>query len=255
MDPGLEQRIRFAELRHQYYTAGRILFLSNCMRMGALMLGYAIESGLKHALNEREFRDKKILYDHDLRLLFHTCREQGAFLDVEVSPDLLEYANDLFDVRYPSQLAARSEDMIQRNRAMSTTPAILAAYDDLLVQLDTSLWNLTEDHRSSAVIIAARTSNSYDGRVFFHCNAPALTMLDRYLETVRKYYPTARADIEQLERGVEHLYYFDAMHIRFASFDRLKVAQPAKRFRYPGRVVRDSDGNITELYGTSDFMT
>ena len=254
MDPKLEQRIRFAELRHQYYAAGRVLFLSNCMRMGALMLAYAIEGSLKHALNEQNFGDKGILHSHDICLLFQTCRQLGMFAHVEASPDLLEYADDLFNQRYPSQIANRSEEMVQRNRAMSMTSSILIAYDDLLVQLDTSLWTLTDDHLSSAAIIAARTSNSYDGRIFFHCNAPAVSMLDRYLETVRKYYPTEKADIDQLEKAVDHLYYFPETHIRFAPFEQVKAAQPAKRFRYPGRVVRNSEGKITELYGTSDFL-
>jgi len=69
------QRVYFTRLRHKYYTAGRILFLNNCMEMGALMLGYAIESHFKHALSEANLKERKVLYSHDLNLLFQKCRD------------------------------------------------------------------------------------------------------------------------------------------------------------------------------------
>jgi hypothetical protein len=224
------------------------------MQVGAMMLGYAIESTLKHSLSEKNCREHSILFSHDLPLLFQACQKIGLFCDVEVSPDLIEYANDLFDVRYPSQLRAKSEDVLKRGRAMGMTPAFLIPYDDLLIKLDTSLWDFTGDHRSSAAIIAARSSNSFDGRLFFHCNAPAVLMRDRYLEVVRKHYPTNDGDIATLEKGAQHLYYFDETHIRFAPLEVVGVAQPAKNFRYPGRVVQDSDGNIIDFRDTSDFL-
>ncbi len=45
-------RKRFTKLRFEYYVSGRTLWFSDTMSIGALLLGYAVEAHLKHALGE-----------------------------------------------------------------------------------------------------------------------------------------------------------------------------------------------------------
>ena len=248
------QRIYFTRLRHKYYTAGRVLFLHGCMDMGMLMLGYAIESHFKHALNELNFTDRKILLSHDLNILFKKCIELGVFVNVDVSNDFILFANDHFDQRYPSQQMAKSKEMLEGNRAPMLTPSILIAYDDLLIHLDDALWQLTGDHESSLGIIAAATATWHDSRIFFHCNAPALSMLEKYIPVVKAVYPTNLAQIAILEQGVNYLWRLDTIGVSFAPYEQLLKAKPAANFQYPGKIFRDEKGNISGMIVTSHFL-
>ena len=174
--------------------------------------------------------------------------------DVEVSDDLIVYANDLFQQRYPSQQIAKSKEMLEDNRTTMLMPSILVAYDDLLIQLDNALWGLTNDHKASIGILAAASANSLDSRIFFHCNAPALAMLGKYTAVVREVYPSNIDDIRHLELGVEHLWKYEGIGVSFAPYEHLLKAQPAKNFTYPGRLSRHKIGDVEVAVADSNFV-
>lgn len=244
MSSQIDNREKWTDLKYEYYTAGRTLFLENQWNAGCLMLGYAIEGQFKHALNEIGYKIKDILYSHDLHLLWKECLQQSLFGDVEVSEDFIEYTNDHFDQRYPSQRHAKIAQMWERDHAMGMAAYVLVIYDHLLIQLDNSLWAQTKDSTSSVGVRAACHATSHASRYFFHWNAPAISRIPVYLEAVRDRYPTHVDSILMLEAQRDKLWDFDRATTRFAPYEVLLASKPAKNYKFPVKVVRDANGRV-----------
>jgi len=246
------QNSAFAILRYQYFAAGRVLFLHDCMEMGALMLGYAIETSFKHGLLAAGVSDKKTLYSHNLEDLFSHPKSAAVFVNVEVAYDFITFANDLLDQRYPSQRHNRSLTMARDNRSIMLTPGMLIAYDDLLMQMDDAIWKFTNDYLSSIGLIAARSANMSISRTFFHCNAPALSRISSYLPLVKLHFPQNTPDIALLEQGIGALWQAEHVTLSFAPYEVLITLHPAANFVHPARERRDASGMI--VLATSNFL-
>jgi hypothetical protein len=66
------QRKKYKELRFEYYVAGRNLWFSDMMSVGAVLLGYSVEFHFKQALIEHDTKfekDRRVSSLHNLPAL------------------------------------------------------------------------------------------------------------------------------------------------------------------------------------------
>jgi hypothetical protein len=119
-----------------------------------------------------------LVYEHDLPMLFKESRKVRLFSDVEVSEDLLLYAQDHFHSRYPSQTQETSNKALALGHAVGLDPSRILAYDDLILQLDRSLWRVLNDVRASVALMGGKSANTELGRFFFYSNLVAIDLLE-----------------------------------------------------------------------------
>jgi hypothetical protein len=178
--------LEWTSQRYQYYLAGRTLWFCGQMNTGALMLAYGIEAHMKQMLSRERKCPKKLLYDHDISKLFAKSREFGFFLDVAVSDDLITFAQDNFDRRYPSQTRATVENAISLDHALGMHIGHILAFDDLILQLDQSIWRTLNDIRASIALNGAKRVASSDGRFFWHSNYAMLELWEDVMKMLEE---------------------------------------------------------------------
>ena len=147
-----------------------------------ILFGYAIETSLKHALIESGFNNLNILNKHEPQILMRECLKQGILEDIEVSDDFLDYINDHFKPRYPILQEKVQDDISSKGRVHTIGPLLISWYDDLMFQIDSWLLNYTSDSLSSCFFRATGDINQLKGRMFFHANYHACTMLETMVE-------------------------------------------------------------------------
>jgi hypothetical protein len=173
-----QHTIEWTLQRYEYYLAGRTLWLCNQMEKSALMLAYSIEAHIKHLLSRQKEVSQKLQYDHDIPKLFGKSRDLGLFADVEVSEDLLRYVQDHFHSRYPSQKKETINRAMNRGHTIGLDPTRILAYDDLILQLDQSLWRALHDVRASVALMGGKGASTAPGRFFFYSNHVAIDLLE-----------------------------------------------------------------------------
>lgn len=180
---GLDQ---WTSLRYDYYVAGRTLWFSNQLQTGALMLGYAIEAHLKHVLTSIGNFSRKLTHQHNFHDLFSVCRENDILQDVEVSEDLLDYVEDNFHRRYPSQTTETLQNAKSVGHAISISPVVITAYDDFIFQLDHSIAHTLSTPRASIGMLGGKRVDCLDGKFFFHSNYTAIARLSEIISLCEK---------------------------------------------------------------------
>ncbi len=126
----IQERINFNGLRTDYYISGRMLFLHNQYSTGAIMFGYAIESFFKQTLLEFGNKNKKLQHSHNLKILFQSCKDKGAFEDVEVPIDFIDFSNSVFQMRYPITQIKEALKTYDRDNVLGFEKTYLFCYDD-----------------------------------------------------------------------------------------------------------------------------
>lgn len=255
------QRKKFTELRLEYYVSGRTLWFSDTMTMGALLLGYAIEMHLKHAIAENEIHTpKKLLYKHDIPALYEHCQENGLFKDVHATKDLLYYVSDMLHQRYPAQSIETSVEAEKRGHAISLSIGVISAYDDLVIQLDDSLRQQLSNPDVSIGLKASHFINRHQGRAFFHSNIAALKNIEFYRKHISDEYENAeermqkegltpttiqynlsnqRQRLDTLSDAPESIWQYNKFSTLIPpDFDSQIKMSPTKNFKYPGRIIK-----------------
>lgn len=190
------QRSRYTYLRFDYYVAGRTVWLSGQMAMGGMLLGYAIETALKHLLVEcGEANNRAVARGHDYLELVKMCKSAGKLHGLKASGDFLRYAQDGFHMRYPSQqrqtLQKAEADGTSLNKGIDNLPA----YDDLIMQLNDAV----VEKATPATCIGAKAAESFDtvsGRFFWTSNAAAMARRETICERVKSQAADAIAFVE-----------------------------------------------------------
>jgi hypothetical protein len=131
MDASFRRR-KFTELPVQYYTSGRMLWFNDSMETGALLLGYAVESHLKHALSEFKPDAPRPPFPTQF-LVAVSIRD---FSSVDASDDLLHFIEDQFHQRYPLQAVETSKRASSRGHAVCLSIDLMSTYDAFVVALD-----------------------------------------------------------------------------------------------------------------------
>ena len=253
------QRMKFTELRFEYYVSGRVLWFNDTMSIAAMLLGYAVELSLKYILIVTGELDKKLRNKHEHLNLYRKCEEVGAIPRGQVSTELLQYVEDMFTQRYPSQALRTSAAANDRGHAIGQSLDLILVYDDLVIQLDEILWSLCSDTSVLIGLQAAHFVNRVQGRHFFHCNVAALKNTETYRNLLKEEYAAASAKMRAQGHTEETISYnlrnqelrletWDAAPASIwrykglktatgPDFEALQPAQYAKDFAYPGRVV------------------
>jgi hypothetical protein len=236
----------FTKQRFEYYTSGRTLLLNNANAASLQMLGYAIEFQLKQALifkvQPLAGRERKLVeHSHDLQELWTMCRDRGLFGSVTVSWDFIEFANDHFERRYPSQIQKKKQQMASNDRISVISAGTLAPYDDFLIQMDDWFWSTSNCIQFSMGLGAAQRANSFLGWWFFHNNAPAVKRADKYLATLQSCTSLDMKTVELLTKPAELFIHPNAC-LRFGeSCDQLFAMEPARTFQYPRLIGLSAD--------------
>lgn len=230
--------ISFTMLRLDYYLSGRVLMFSSCLKGAGLMLGYAIESHFKSALSlvdtELSPGDEKLQkHSHNLPALLNACRQLGFFDEIKVSPELIEFADDHLNQRYPSQQRRKQGKAHQMGRVMSFGVNDILAYDDLICQLDDELYRFTGNPLCSIGVRAALSADSTSGRMFFHSNAPAVSRLEKYANIVKEIRPDRTELIAELDKGEEGLWTYEGFGVSIGpGWRELSASNHAENFKY-----------------------
>ncbi|KEZ76065.1 hypothetical protein C41B8_16944 [Salinisphaera hydrothermalis C41B8] len=227
------------------------------MQTGVLMLGYAVEAHLKHVLAYDPEVGKKYRYGHDFMGLFQALRDGGYMHDVEVSEDLLHFVEDNFDRRYPSQTNRTLKRAEDRGHAISMSPSVITAYDELIMQLDMSILRLFDSPGSSIMFKAAQGIDTAGVDLFFHSNysavariETAVSLCDRWLEELKRENPNIYE--VNLRSHRERLPLLDDQ-ARLLRSERASIGitprggfegalKASKEFVYPGRYRELPDG-------------
>jgi hypothetical protein len=236
----------FSNYRYNYYISGRLLFFSTLPQTGAILLGYAIESFLKAGLSILKNKNKRLENSHNLIWLFDECRKLGIYNEIKTSHDFIEYANDMLNQRYPSQSAATHVKTNIHNQSINFKLEFLTSYDDLICQLDDTLALFVEDVWSSIGVKAAtQLAQINKGRLFFHCNAFALSRFPSYRDKILKNGVRAKIIIGPLENNVDTLWHSPEISadIGIKPEDILQN-YTALKFKYP---KSDTSFEITNL--------
>lgn len=252
--------------RFDYYVAARTLWFNNQLNMGAILFGYAIESHFKHGLSIIKECPKKIQYSHDLLLLYEKAKEFDLFLDVEVSEDLLQYSNDFFTQRYPTQFINTVKEAEENMRCISIAPDIILAYDDLIMQLDQSIYSKFDTARATITLYAGKQINTKQGRIFFHNNHAFIKRIDEIINVLKNdleimhteenetVYDLNKKEFETIVKVLnekEKLMVFDPSMV-IVNPGRESDNKHAKNFKYPGKVTVKEDGTKTWTSSFSD---
>lgn len=256
-----ENLAQWTSLRFDYYWAGRTLLFSNQAQMGVLMLGYAIEAHFKHLISADGTIERKYSFAHDFSGAFNVLRNAGYFQDVHVSSDLLDFVEDNFDRRYPSQTSRTIKRANSKGRPVSMAPDVIIPYDDFILQLDMSLTNVFGTPEASVLMRGIKVIGCAGGHFFFHCNYAAVARLDtglklceQYLELLKQQEPRIyqiNLDDYQTRRKLledrEELLNSSKTSVRViprGGFDAALKA--AASFVYPEKIVQLNDG--TEIH-------
>jgi len=252
----------WTNLRFDYYWAGRTLLFTNQMQMGVLMLGYAIEAHFKHLISSDGTIKEKYSYKHNFSKAFNVLRNAGYFQDVHVSSDFLDFVEDNFDRRYPSQTSRTIKRANSKGRPVSMAPDVIIPYDDLILQLDMSLTNVFGTPEASVLMHGIHVVGCAGGHFFFHCNYAAIARLDAGLNLCEQ-------NLEILKQRQPEIYQinFDEYQSRRKLLeDREKLLNSSKTsmrviphggfdaalkaaasFMYPGKIVRLNDGTEMQV--------
>ncbi|WP_461516961.1 hypothetical protein [Porticoccus sp.] len=229
-----EKRKEWSLLRYNYYSAGRNEMLLGNYSSAGILLGYAVETSLKHALIESGFKDLAILNKHEPQVLMDTCHKQGALENVEVSEDFLDYINDHFKPRYPSLKSKVQEDISARGRVDIIGPLLLSWYDDLMYQIDNWLIKKTSDNLSSCFFRATGDLHSIKGKLFFHSNYHGCSNLEKYIEMRKQHIGDNAEFISELEKGFQCLWSVVTGVLPAQPYDQVNYLKNfSKRFHYP----------------------
>lgn len=256
-----ENLTQWTNLRFDYYWAGRTLLFTNQMQSGVLMLGYAIEAHFKHLISADGTIARKYSFGHNFSEAFNVLRNAGYFQDVHVSSDLLDFVEDNFDRRYPSQTSRTIKRANSRGRPVSMAPDVIIPYDDFILQLDMSLTNVFGTPEASVLMRGIQVIGCAGGHFFFHCNYAAVARLDtglnlceQHLELLKQRQPgiyQINLDDYQTRRKLledrEELLNSSKTNIRVIPHGGFDAAlKAAASFVYPGKIVRLNDG--TEIH-------
>jgi hypothetical protein len=241
-----QQRIDFNYLRTEFYVSARMLFLNDQCWTGCILYGYALESFFKQGLLESGNKKMKLQHSHDLTLLFDECKKKGLFQEVRVPQDFVDYANSLFQMRYPSSSKKETLKAMERNNVMSTTKPYLFCYDELFQQLDEALFEYTKDHYSSSVLKVYAGINERDPQYGLYCNYAALSNYEQYKNRVAQFFIPNRDANRLLASNKADFFWGDAKGFKiYAGLDYYINNPELDKFKFPGTVFRDKDGLIT----------
>lgn len=252
---------QWTNLRFDYYWAGRTLLFTNQAQMGVLMLGYAIEAHFKHLISSDRTIALKHSFGHDFSQAFSVLRDAGYLQDVHVSSDFLDFVEDNFDRRYPSQTSRTIKRANSKGRPVSMAPDVIIPYDDFILQLDTSLTNVFGTPEASVLMRGIQVISCGGGHFFFHCNYAAIARLDtglnlceQNLELLKQRQPEIyqiNFDEYQSRRKLlenrEELLNSSRTSTRIIPHGGFEAAlKAAASFVYPGKIIRLNDG--TEIH-------
>jgi hypothetical protein len=178
--------------------------------------------------------------------LYHACRENGIYSNVSVSEDFLDYANSLFQMRYPISTIEETRNATARNNVLGMSWDFLLAYDDFLFQLDLALLSYTNDRYSSSINIICTEAHQPKSHLFLYQNIFTLNKLHTFTAILEQHYPNnTDALAALLDRNrfwtaneVSPIFYTD-YHTALNLY-----ANAAKNFVFPGNVRRDPEGNV-----------
>lgn len=213
-------RETWGNLRYSYYSAGRSEILLNNYQAGEMLLGYAVETSLKHLLIENGYNKQAILNSHNIISIYNECQNLGFLANTNVSLDFLNYINDHFLGRYPSLLRKALENTFEQGVAMFQSPQILSWYDDVIYQIDCEILSINKDASVSSFIKAGFDSDSLRGRLFHHGNFHACMILNNTIDSLKKISPHV-PEIPRLERGIQYYWSVPANFI-----DKPLIIQP-----------------------------
>jgi hypothetical protein len=228
------QQNDFFNTRKEYYIAGRLLCFEGLFESSFLLFGYTIEFFFKAGLCEFGVDNRKILNSHNLIFLLKNCQANGIFNEIKVSDGFLDYSNDMFNQRYPSQKRILFEKIHSEKLMKSYAQLFINAYDDYIFQLDGKFQELIKNDNFSIGLSIAAQADNVQGRIFFHRNAYALSRHKMYLETVKKQFSMNIGSIAELEKGVDYLsnYQMIGPSNNF-NIEQIITSEPAKNFEYP----------------------
>ncbi|QEH39414.1 hypothetical protein [Chitinophaga sp. XS-30] len=241
----IQERISFNGLRTDFYKSARMLYLQDQLWTGSMLFGYAIESILKQTLLELGNKKHKLQHSHDLKLLFNSCKEKGVFNDVNVPDDFIDFSNSLFQMRYPSTVIKESHKAYDRNSIIGLQKTYLFCYDDLFQQLDESLYKFTVDHYSSSILKIFAGINDSDKLYGLYFNCPVLKKYDKYKKMTHSFFPENKSALKLLENDANYFWTDGSNYNIYAGLEYYSQSEELSRFKFPGKVHRDKNGNIT----------
>jgi len=236
----MERREQYRLIRYDYYHAGRILHLMGNFHSAGIMLGYAgettMKAGLMEVTPEKEW-GKNIFQSHDVQKILKRCQELNLFEDVRVSMDFLIHIDNNF-CRYPSQMIKVGKRAEEQSIALGNSSDWVYYYDDLIVQLDRILLEMTRDPMISMIYHALRTLETRYAQDILNRNAFALLNFDDFATWVRQNMPE-RDDLRELvENNLAKgaTYYWDTnvnSDVSRGELEQIAQMYSAKSFKLP----------------------
>lgn len=211
-------REQYRLIRYEYYHAGRTLHLMGNFHSAGIMFGYTIETIMKAGLievlpKEQQLSNKILMHSHDVKGILAECNKYELFTDIKVSRDFLEHVHYHFQ-RYPIQIKKAMDEASKQNSLISNSIDWIHFYDDMIVQLDSSIYELTSDPLVSIFCLTFLALETRNARDILRENAHALQMYDKYVSLIYDNMPERQDLIIQIQenfsRGPEFYWNPDA---------------------------------------------
>ena len=225
------------------------MYLHDNLWVGSILFGYAIESIFKDAALFLGNTNKKVQNSHDLKFLFKSCRSKGAFTNVEVPEDFLDFANSLFQMRYPSIEISETLKAYAKDKTISVNKHYLFCYDDFFHQLDEEFFKLSHEPYSSTILRIFAGLSEGKRHLGLYFNSEVLKNYDLYKERMNKYFPLNKAALKLLNDNNAEYFWTDGHNYSiYADLNHYANNRELPKFVFPGKVVRDKNGNILQLH-------
>lgn len=188
-----QQQVKFFwnKLRFENYVAGRLTIDKGFFHSSVINFHYAIETSYKALIfefntNEIQKEYRKIKNTHSLLELHKFCTERLPSFSLEISSYYLNMLDLKFN-RYPTQfIESRDSGGNGKRDHLSYGINDILYYDEVLIGLNSAIVEKTRDFGSDLIHRALSSADTYKGRVFFHSNRYALSLLDEYLLKARE---------------------------------------------------------------------
>ncbi len=178
----------------------------------------------------------KILKSHDLKKILLECKKYDIFQNVKISEDFLKHMDYHFQ-RYPSQIATISNKAQNQNDVIGNSIDWVYYYDDLMVQLDLGLLELTSDNKISIFYHTIQTLGTRYARDILNKNAAALFYFERYSDLIRKNLPEKIELQNQVKKNISRgsLFYWDVNDKKITNegIEKIKNKYSANNFKLP----------------------
>ncbi|PWA07259.1 hypothetical protein [Flavobacterium psychrotolerans] len=180
----------FTMLRFENYVTARYIAFTcgSFNRMAHYLMGMSLELSYKFICMELKKKgiqfsnneDKLLKNSHDLIKLHELCKSKGRLLKIINYESFLFYANAFYKTRYPEHIKESTKIASEKFKQISFSAHNIFPFDDLISQIDSDIFDLTNDEKTSIIYVGIFNMNTHPSNSLFHSNGKCYDLIPKY---------------------------------------------------------------------------